>query len=390
MRAKRPIFADLAALTPGPSPASGRGEARLGRTIRRATTISTFLKIQTRLTMEWWIVGACCLLALPEGDAAQEFDRAMESIRHQEENFQSFTLKYTYKDRQHNFVDLQREDIAEGTVLLMRDGVQCRFEEDLAAGSFDPKSEGYCIRTFNGEKLSTYTPSAHSGSIQSKPPLRFGSTFFDYLHGFKEGIAATLQENRENLRATMVTVDEESLLLIEFTAQDKNEVRLWLNPQAAYQIRRLETKSPKQDNRALGTFIPTRKTEVSSYMKKGDLFFPSEFVTTWTSVFQDGTARTSNEMHVRVLNIEPNAKHAADVFEIDFPKGTRVVDADAHTVSIVGQPGSTKPISAIDGDALLAQKQLEEQFLWRVLGAGICFVVISYLAYALWRRKRAR
>lgn len=333
---------------------------------------------------------ACYLLlviAVPEGDATGELDSAIASIKNQEENTQSFRLEYSYKERQRGFVDPDREDVKEQRVRLLGDGVKRRCEEDVATGTFDASSTTYSIWTFNGKKRFNYTPNERSGGFNSKPPLRFAATFFSHLHGFPDGLASVLVENRENIRPSIVRVNDESLLQLEFTTAAKKDVRLWLNPTAAYQIRRLETKAPELET-THGTVVPTRETQVTKYLQKSSFFFPSDFVTIWKSELNDGTARLIDEMHVTLLDVDPNAKHDPRVFEIEFPNGTRVFDADTELVSIVGQPGSMKRRGR-DADEVLAQSGSAEWPLWRILAVGGCAAAACGLTF-VWRRRRRK
>ena len=106
-------------------------------------------------------------------------------------------------------------------------------------------------------------------------------------------------------------------------------------------MRRLETRG-KTEN-AFGPVVLTRNTQVAKYIQKESFFFPSDFVTTWSELRKDGTTHLDDEMHVSLLSVDPGAQHDPSVFEITFPKGTRVVDLDTRLESIVGVPGSTKP-----------------------------------------------
>jgi hypothetical protein len=184
--------------------------------------------------MEIWAAWMLLMMAAPDGDAAREVDRAIAAIRNQEENSQSFTLGYTYQDHSRMFVDPQREQRTEKAVRLSGDGIKRRLDEDLPGGSFDARSDYYEIRAFNGQKQFAYSPKQRSGGYGTGLRMRFPVTYFDFLHGFPTGLAPVLQENRAQIHASIVNVNGESLLQLSFPLKDGREVRLWLNPKAAY------------------------------------------------------------------------------------------------------------------------------------------------------------
>jgi hypothetical protein len=321
----------------------------------------------------WLLLGAWAAGAArdpPRG--TEQLAAIIGYLRKQEENIGSISLVYSAKEvTKFDFAD--RPSRSERVYRYLASGEKQREERDEPKGGWKGTSPEYVLDTYNGEKHYHFTPFRKTGSVASKS--KFPGSYFAFVHPYPGGLAKLLQKYADRITTKGVVVNAERLVCLEWAMDDEQaNWKLYLNPAAGYQPRSF---SMHGSHPAVGTTV--LEAQVLRYVQKAGFFFPAEVVRN-VKITKAAQVVYQNDSRFKLISVEPNAPISPKLFEIDFPEGTEVFNADLGLVSVVGRPGSERRIpSAEQYLRLLHQGGLSASsaILWTIFGAGCVAVLLT-------------
>ncbi|MEI8020880.1 MAG: hypothetical protein WCH39_21935 [Schlesneria sp.] len=178
-----------------------------------------------------------------------------------------------------------------------------------------------------------------------------GQVYFptDYLavvYGVSEGFAALLKNERIRIEATEKTMNGRQYVQLTWTDESNTDVTCTLDPTHFYQPIEFIRETPNQpSDYPDGRERTFSRTEILDFWKSDNAALPSRVRVTVESVLGDGKRLKICEIKIVVTRVKRNVRFDSTEFDIVFPKGTLVTDAEQQIYYREGDPDSIKKLS---------------------------------------------
>ena len=222
-----------------------------------------------------------------------------------------------------------------------------------------------------------------------------GQVYFptDYIavtYGLSEGFIARLKKEKHLIESSKKRVNGREIVQLTWTDELNTDVTCLLDPARFYQPLEIISDTPSRGDYPDGRDRTFCRTEVLDFWESDSAALPSRVRQTVESVWDDGKRLLICEIRLVVTEIKRNVRFDPSEFDIDFPKGTLVTDAEQMIYYHEGDPDSIKTFSysapAITPNAVGSQvvKSLRSNY-WLYLSIGSLLAIASGL-FQKWRK----
>ena len=359
-------------------------------------------------------IAVCAVLittanALSAGTPAEEqWQEALAIIEHQETNLSRLKLEYEVYDEQ---VDLQNIDSGKLEKLtshdsLIVDGERRRLESHLSLESDSRNLQLDEVRTYDGKRYCVYAPGESAGAISTGGTT--GAGYFAYVYGSKKGLLDRLRNAQKKMQNMEVeTVEEEGRSLLKVTFKnDLSEIVFLLDPDAAYQPRRITRRADIPAHRVDATGVLKEKTEllITGYLRQDGFCLPQNVEYYYDRTRKDGTVLRVLHREFALTKATLNPPVDPDLFQIRFPGGTQLTLYDIGVTFTTDAPldaddvekthfGARKTTSTAHSDRPLspeAQPLVAKRGSWKWFLYIPIIAVICIGAFMVFRKRRAK